>query len=141
MISSSVVTLLLFIVYPPTFHSCSFTAGNPMIISQINYLYYSRPCLRLCCRPKLGHFKILNSFFLKIICLLLAVLDLHCCVDFTWSEQGLLSSCARASPCGGFSCWGAQALGAQASAVAAHGLSSCGSQALEHPLGNCGAQA
>ena len=31
--------------------------------------------------------------------------------------------------------------GLQASAVAAHGLSSCGSQALEHPLGNYGAQA
>ena len=36
---------------------------------------------------------------------------------------------ARASHCGGFSCCGAQALGAWASVVVARGLSSCGSQA------------
>ena len=45
---------------------------------------------------------------------------------------------AQASHCGGFSCCGAWALGAQASIVAAHGLSSCGSQALEHRLSSCG---
>ena len=38
---------------------------------------------------------------------------------------------ARASHCGGFSCCGAQALGARASFVAPHRLSSCGSWALE----------
>ena len=38
---------------------------------------------------------------------------------------------ARASHCGGFSCCGARALGAQASVVVARGLSSCGSWALE----------
>ena len=43
--------------------------------------------------------------------------------------------------CGGFSCCGAQALGAQASVVAPHGLSNCGSQALEHRLNRCGPQA
>ena len=32
---------------------------------------------------------------------------------------------ARASHCGGFSCCGARALGARASVVVAHGLSSC----------------
>ena len=38
----------------------------------------------------------------------------------SWGEQGLLSSCgARASPCGGFSCCRAWALGVWASAVAA----------------------
>ena len=43
-------------------------------------------------------------------------------------EQGLLSSCGKqASHCGGFSCCGAQAL-----VAAAHGLSSCSFQALEH---------
>ena len=36
---------------------------------------------------------------------------------------------------------GAQALGARASVVAAHGLSSCGSRALEHRLSSCGAWA
>ena len=47
--------------------------------------------------------------------------------------------------CAGFSLqWllcGAWALGTQASVVAAHGLSSCGSQALERRLSSCGAQA
>ena len=36
---------------------------------------------------------------------------------------------------------GARALGAQASAVAARGLSSCGSWALEHRLSSCSARA
>ena len=40
--------------------------------------------------------------------------------------------------CGGFSCYGARALGVRASVVAAHRLSSCGSQALEHRLSSCG---
>ena len=39
---------------------------------------------------------------------------------------------AQASHCGGFSCCGAQALGAQTSVVAALRLSSCGRWALEH---------
>ena len=45
-----------------------------------------------------------------------------------------------ASHCGGFSCCGAQALGVQASVVATRRLSSCGSQAVEHRLSNCGAR-
>ena len=36
---------------------------------------------------------------------------------------------------------GAQALGMQAAVVVAHGLSSCGSRALERRLSSCGAQA
>ena len=52
------------------------------------------------------------------------------------------SSCGeRASHCAGFSCCGAQALGAPASVVVAHGLSSCGTRALERRLSSCGAQA
>ena len=57
----------------------------------------------------------------------LAALDLRCGV--------------RASPCSGFSCCGARALGLWASVVAAHGLSSCGSRALELRLSSCGAWA
>ena len=38
-------------------------------------------------------------------------------------------------------CCGAPALGAQASVVAARGLSSCGSRALERRLSSCGARA
>ena len=45
---------------------------------------------------------------------------------------------ARASHCGGFSCCGARALGVWVSVVAACGLSSCGSWALERRLSSCG---
>ena len=38
-------------------------------------------------------------------------------------------------------CFGARAPGMQASVVVALGLSSCGSQALEHRLSSCGALA
>ena len=43
--------------------------------------------------------------------------------------------------CTSFSCWGAQALGVQASVAAALGLSSYGSRALELRLSSYGAQA
>ena len=52
--------------------------------------------------------------FFKSVHLSVAALGLRCCV---WAfsscgERGLLSSCgARASPCGGFSCCEARALG------------------------------
>ena len=48
---------------------------------------------------------------------------------------------AWASHCSGFSCCGAWVLGAWASVVVAHGLSSCGLWALEHGLSSCGARA
>ena len=47
----------------------------------------------------------------------------------------------RAAPFGGFSCYRTQSLGMQASLVAAHMLSNCGSGALELGLSNCGTQA
>ena len=52
-----------------------------------------------------------------------------------------LCCCAQASHCSGFSCCRAWALGMQASVVVAHGVSNCGSQALELRLSSCGAQA
>ena len=52
-----------------------------------------------------------------------------------------LHCCAQASHCGGFSCRGAQALGARASVVVARRLSICGSQALECRLSSCGTRA
>ena len=73
-------------------------------------------------------------FFFKIFIYLfycLAVLGLHHGMRTFSScgEEGLLSTCSsRASHCSGFSCWGALALGSQASAVGSCGLSSCGSQ-------------
>ena len=64
-------------------------------------------------------------------------------MGFLWLRRAGTTLCcgARASHCGGFSCCGAQALGAWASVVVACGLSSCGSRALEHRLGSCGAGA
>ena len=54
---------------------------------------------------------------------------------------GGLRCSVQASHCSGFSCCGAQALGVHASVVAARGLSSCGSRALERRLSSCGARA
>ena len=48
---------------------------------------------------------------------------------------------ARASHHSGLSCCGARALGAQASEVVGHRLSSCGLWALEHGLSSCGTRA
>ena len=58
-----------------------------------------------------------------------------------WQAGATLYCGVQASHCGGFSCCRAQALGAQASMVAAGGLSSCGSRALEHRLSSCGTRA
>ena len=74
----------------------------------------------------------------------MAALVLHCCTRAfsNCGEQGAtLRCCAQASHRGGFSCCGARALGAWASVVVAHGLSSCGAWALEHRLPNYGARA
>ena len=57
------------------------------------------------------------------------------------ASRGYLRCSAWASHYGGFSCCGAWALGAWASVVVAHGLSSYGSRALEHRLSSCGARA
>ena len=73
----------------------------------------------------------------------MAALGLCCCM---WAfsgcgERGAALRCvAWASHCGGFSCCGAQALGARASVVVAHRLSSCGLRALERRLSSCGAR-
>ena len=60
----------------------------------------------------------------------------------SWQRAGATLRCSVwTSHFGGFSCCGARALGAWASVVVAHGLSSCGSWALECRLGSCGARA
>ena len=56
-------------------------------------------------------------------------------------RQRLSSSGAEASPCSGFSCCGAPALGHSASVAVACGASSCSSRDLEHRLTSCGLQA
>ena len=57
-------------------------------------------------------------------------------LDVAGGGGGVLSSCgAQVSHCSDFSSWGVRALGCMsASVVGAHGLSSCGSLAVEHRL-------
>ena len=78
-----------------------------------------------------NQFLISFSKFYLFIYLFFVVLGLRCCTRAFSScgEQGLLFVV--------FSCCGAQALGVRASVVVAHGLSSCGSRALEHRLSSC----
>ena len=86
----------------------------------------------------------LSLFLFMYVCIYLLIFG---CVGCSLLRAGFL--CLRragatllcgawASYCGGFSCCGAQALGAQASVVVAHGLSSCGLRALERRLCSCG---
>ena len=53
------------------------------------------------------------------------------------ASRAILRCSVWASHCGDFSCCRAWALGARASVVVAHGLSSCGSWALEHKFCSC----
>ena len=68
------------------------------------------------------------------------MLGLHCCMGFSLvaASGGPLSDCGtRASPCGGFSCCEAQALGSQSSAVVVPRLQSTGSAVVAHGLNCC----
>ena len=69
----------------------------------------------------MGFFVLLKNLF---IYLLMAVLGLHCCAQAFSScgEWGLLFLAVRGLHCGGCSCWGARALGVQASVVVTHRL-------------------
>ena len=83
------------------------------------------------------------KFILFFIYLFLAVLGLLAAhfISLVAASGATLRCGAQASHCGGFSCCGAQALGAWASVTVARGLSSCGSRALERRLSSCGARA
>ena len=73
----------------------------------------------------------------------MAALVLRCCVQALSScrEWGLLFVVVRRLLIAVASCCGVRALGARASVVVAHGLSSYGLQALERRLSSCGARA
>ena len=80
----------------------------------------------------------------KFIYLFLAALGLRCCVRAFSScgELGLLFVAVHGLLIAVASlCCGAWALGTWASVVAARGLSSCGSRALERRLSSCGSRA
>ena len=86
----------------------------------------------------------LASLLALFIYFFLAALGLRCC---TRAFSLVVASGGHSSlRCAGFSLrWllllGAQVLGMQASVVVAHGVSSCGLQALERRLSSCGARA
>ena len=85
-------------------------------------------------------FKILSLayFYYFILFIFDCTGSLLLCVGFPLLQRvGATLHCSvGASHCGGFSC-GERALGLQASAVAAHRLSSCGPLALEQGLISC----
>ena len=66
------------------------------------------------------------------MCLLLAVLGLHCCMGFSLA---VVSRPCSSVTVRGLLLWN---MGSGASVAAACGLSSCGLQALEHRLNSCG---
>ena len=80
-----------------------------------------------------------NSNILLKFYLFLSVLGVHCCTGI-FSLVEFRGWCWWTSHCNDFSCCRVLALGTGVSAVVAHGLSSCGSPALEHWLSNCGGQ-
>ena len=71
---------------------------------------------------------------------ILAVLGLHCCMNFLLGVVGKATPCCGvwASHWGGFSCFEAQALSTAALAAVAHGLNSRNSWTLDCWLGSCG---
>ena len=86
-------------------------------------------------------FFLLNLFILFIIYFWLCWVFAAARGLFPRRAGATLCCGARASHRGGLPCCGAQAPGARASVVVAHGLSSCGSRAPERRLSSCGARA
>ena len=86
-----------------------------------------------------GFFFFFNLFIFIFGCL--GSLLLHAGFSLVAASRGYSSLRFAGFSLGGFSCCRARALGARASVVVAHGLSSCGSRALERRLSSCGAWA
>ena len=81
-------------------------------------------------------FKIYFFYLFNFGCIGFSLLHASC---LQLQRAGATLHCsAQTSHCSGFCCCGAQALGARASVVVEHGLSSWASQALEHRLSSCG---
>ena len=86
-----------------------------------------------------GLFFLINLFFIIFGCVGSSLLRMG---FLQLQRAGATPRCgAQASHCGGLSRCGARAVGAWASLVVACGLSSRGSQALEHRLSSCGTRA
>ena len=117
---------------------CWRQAGTWDCVIQEDKLFFDKHIPILSFHLQHGH-KLANLFhyilFLKNLFILFTYFWLHwvfvLCTGFLQLRRAgtPLRCSARASHCSGFSCCGAWALGARASVVIAHGLSSCGSQA------------
>ena len=90
-------------------------------------------------QKRLGFFFLMRKCFVLFCCVGSSLL----CAGFLqlWRAGAILRSGVWVSICSSFSCCRAGALGVWASVVAARGLSSCGSRALERSLSSCGAWA
>ena len=89
-------------------------------------------------------FFLINLFILFFIYFIFGCIGSSLCAwaFLSLRRAGATLRCgAQAFHCDGFSCCRARALGVWASVVVAHGLSSCGSQALERRLSSCGTRA
>ena len=129
------IITMLFIRSPELIHLIT---GSLYPLTNISPFVFMNSCFVLFCF-------FMNSdliVFLYKFILFLAALGLRCYTRaFLWLRWAGATLCCgvQASHCGGFS--GAQALGTRASVVAGHGLSSCGSWAVERRLSSCGVQA
>ena len=118
---------------------CGATPSKPTIS-----VHLSAACSRHCVSLKCPHSFFYFFFLIYFIYLFLAALGLRCCARAfsSCSERGLLLVPVHGLLIAVTSlCWGARALGAWASVVAACGLSSFGSWALEHRLSSCSTRA
>ena len=106
-----------------------------MIFINVKYIFSQSPSLEL------GYTLFVFNFSLFFKKFYLFCLFISGCVGSSLLHAGFLQLCRRASHCGGLPYRGARALGAQASAVAVHGLSSCGLRAPEHRLSSCSTRA
>ena len=125
-------------------HCCCFQAFIKTVLS--HFKAFTKPWS--CCRQYFFFFfRLVYSYSLFFFLILFIYFWLRWVfvaargLSLVAASRATLCCGVRASHCGGFSCCGARTLGARASVVVAHRLSSCGSWALEHRLSSCGARA
>ena len=117
------------------------TEANIIFIQHLNCIFFhqlKKLFYNLSCNLPSNVQEILHAYtffkFFHYIYLFLALLGLRCCLGFSPVSGAALQLRPLCFNCGGSSFCRPQALGLT-------GFSSCGSQALEHRLSGCGAQA
>ena len=119
-------------------NSTSFVISLTKITKLFSFLFHIKTVTRVMGSAESGFCCLVLFYYL-----VLAVLGLRCCMDFSRvvaSGDYFLVAVCRLLMAVGSRCR-AQVLGTQTSATVAHGLSSCSSWALEHRLSSCRAQA